>query len=140
MNPTWADGGLYYPRNDTVEDRGGNRTMIEPMSGNALLGYARLNIPDGLWHFYNDPWEASHFEEPAVSRVGDDVDISLALFDKSANRLKLAWRGAQTWQEMASCISQTPFRGDLGNSSATGERFVMARKTRFGWWGRSERT
>ena len=90
MNPTWADGGLYYPRNDTVEDRDGNRTMIEPMSGNVLLGYARLNIPDGLWHFYNDPWEASHFEEPAVSRVGDDVDISLALFDKSANKLKLA--------------------------------------------------
>jgi hypothetical protein len=90
MNPTWADGGLYYPRNDTVEDRDGNRTMIEPMSGNVLLGYARLNIPDGLWHFYNDPWEVSHFEEPAVTRVSDDVDISLALFDKSANKLKLA--------------------------------------------------
>ena len=64
--------------------------MIEPMSGNVLLGYARLNIPDGLWHFYNDPWEVSHFEEPVVSGVGDDVDISLALFDKSANKLKLA--------------------------------------------------
>src|SRR5215831_3714909 len=30
-------------------------TVSEPMSGNALLGYARLDIPDGLWHLYNEP-------------------------------------------------------------------------------------
>ena len=24
MNPSWTDGGLYYPRNDTVTDENGN--------------------------------------------------------------------------------------------------------------------
>ncbi|MEC3982663.1 linalool dehydratase/isomerase domain-containing protein [Amycolatopsis sp. H20-H5] len=44
MNPAWRDGGLYYPRNDTLTDERGNRVEIEPMSGNVLLGYARLNV------------------------------------------------------------------------------------------------
>src|SRR5205823_10116466 len=53
MNPSWRDGGLYYPRNDSPTDEHGNRTGMEPLSGNVLLGYARLNVPDGLWGLYN---------------------------------------------------------------------------------------
>jgi hypothetical protein len=78
MSPRWANGGLYYPRNDVVSDSEGNRTLLEPMSGNVLLGYARLNIPDGLWHFYNDAWSNSRFKEPAIIEVGSDIDISQA--------------------------------------------------------------
>lgn len=90
MAPTWLDGGLYYPRNDMVENADGIRTLIEPMSGNVLLGYARLNIPDGLWHLYNEPWEPTHFEEPAIVAVGSDVDISRAIFDSARNTLNFA--------------------------------------------------
>ncbi|HKS45838.1 MAG TPA: hypothetical protein VJT49_12150 [Amycolatopsis sp.] len=78
MNPTWRDGGLYYPRNDTPTDERGNRTEIEPMSGNVLLGYARLNVPDGLWGLYNQPWERTHFEEPALTSVDRNVEVSQA--------------------------------------------------------------
>ena len=60
------------------------------MSGNVLLGYARLNIPDGLWHLYNEPWEPTHFEEPAIVAVGSDVDISRAIFDSARNTLNFA--------------------------------------------------
>src|SRR5215475_295851 len=81
MAPTWLDGGLYYPRNDLVENAEGVRTLVEPMSGNVLLGYARLNIPDGLWHLYNEPWKSAHFEDPAIVAVGSDVDVSRAIFD-----------------------------------------------------------
>jgi hypothetical protein len=90
MAPTWLDGGFYYPRNDTVEDADGNRTLVEPMSGNVLLGYARLNIPDGLWHLYNEPWQRSHFDEPALARVASDVDVSRAVFDSRTNTLNFA--------------------------------------------------
>ncbi|OKO89160.1 hypothetical protein AC629_07385 [Bradyrhizobium sp. NAS80.1] len=90
MAPAWLDGGLYYPRNDLVENAEGVRTLVEPMSGNVLLGYARLNIPDGLWHLYNEPWEPAHFEEPAIVAVGSDVDISRAIFDPENNRLNFA--------------------------------------------------
>jgi len=87
MAPTWLDGGLYYPRNDVLENNDGIRTLVEPMSGNVLLGYARLNIPDGLWHLYNEPWEPAHFEEPAIADVGSDMDISRAVFEAKTNRL-----------------------------------------------------
>jgi hypothetical protein len=83
MNPTWRDGGLYYPRHDVEHDRDGNRTLMEPLTGNALLAYARLNVPDGLWKLYNQPWTPAHFTEPALTTVGGDVEISLATFDES---------------------------------------------------------
>ena len=78
MNPTWREGGLYYPRNDIPADAEGNRTEIEPMSGNVLLGYARLNVPDGLWGLFNQPWAAGHFDEPALLDVDRDVEVSRA--------------------------------------------------------------
>lgn len=96
MAPSWRDGGLYYPRNDMLEDADGNRTLIEPMSGNVLLGYARLNIPDGLWHFYNEPWDAAHFEAPALLRVAPDIDVSRAVFDPAANRLEFSMQKVES--------------------------------------------
>ncbi len=78
MGPTWRDGGLFYPRNDTPADADGHRTDIEPMSGNVLLGYARLNVPDGLWGLYNRPWGAEHHAEPALVALDRDVEVSRA--------------------------------------------------------------
>jgi hypothetical protein len=88
MSPKWRDGGLYYPRNDTIEDSQGNRTAIEPMSGNVLLGYARLNIPDGLHALYSSPWDTARFAEPCLSFVSDDIDVSRAVFDSNARELQ----------------------------------------------------
>jgi hypothetical protein len=88
MSPKWRDGGFYYPRNDTIEDAQGNRTAIEPMSGNVLLGYARLNIPDGLHGLYNSVWDKARFAEPCLSFVSDDIDVSRAVFDRSAHALQ----------------------------------------------------
>jgi hypothetical protein len=78
MNPTWRDSGLYYPRNDTPVDAEGHRTEIEPMTGNVLLGYARLNVPDGIWGLYNQPWGPDHHTEPALVEVERDVEVSRA--------------------------------------------------------------
>jgi hypothetical protein len=87
MNPSWLDGGLYYPRNDRREDDHGRRTLLEPMTGNVLLGYARLNVEDGLWRLYNEPWDRAHHAQPALQRVADDIDVTRALFDRAANVL-----------------------------------------------------
>lgn len=35
--------------NDAETDAAGNRVEMEPMTGNMWLGYARLDVPDGLW-------------------------------------------------------------------------------------------
>jgi hypothetical protein len=78
MAPTRTDGGLYYPRNDTIYDADGHLREVEPMTGNVLLGYARLNVPDGLWTLYNRPLDRSHFEAPALTSVARDVDVRRA--------------------------------------------------------------
>jgi Linalool dehydratase/isomerase len=87
MAPRRADGGFYYPRNDVLEDAAGNRTLIEPMSGNVLLGYARLNVPDGLWGLYNKPWDTARLRAPAITAVAQDIDIGRAFFDSESNEL-----------------------------------------------------
>lgn len=78
MAPTLLDGGLFYPRNDTAYDAGGHLTEVEPMTGNVLLGYARLNLPDGLWTLYNVPLSPAHFDAPALTAVDRDVDVTRA--------------------------------------------------------------
>ncbi len=87
MGPAWRNGGLYYPRNDIEADGEGNRTVVEPLTGNVLLGLARLNIPDGFWRLYNAPWDRSHFSEPALIDVASDIDVSEAFFDRSRRAL-----------------------------------------------------
>ena len=89
MSPTWRDGALFYPRNDTVTDSEGNRTLMEPMTGNSLLAYARLNVSDGWWGLYNEPWDRSHFAEPLVTEVDNDVDVTRAVFDRHTLQLDL---------------------------------------------------
>ena len=86
--PTWRGGGLYYPRNDTPAEQDGHRTDIEPMSGNVLLGYARLNVPDGLHGLYNQPWDRAHFTDPALTEV-DAVEVSRAEFADGVPRFRL---------------------------------------------------
>src|SRR6185369_4111093 len=48
MQPTWEQGGLFYPRNDQNYDSAGNMTWMDPLTGNALLAYARLNVKNGM--------------------------------------------------------------------------------------------
>jgi hypothetical protein len=66
FKPPWRDGGLQYPRNDTPTDAAGHRTAIEPMSGNVVLGYARLNVADGLRDIYQRPWAPEHHTAPRL--------------------------------------------------------------------------
>ncbi|MDY0749015.1 hypothetical protein SNE35_31240 [Paucibacter sp. R3-3] len=93
MRPTWSRGGLYYPRNDQAEDGFGNRTLVEPHTGNVLLGYARLNVRDGLWHLYNDKLDAAFHTRPALTEVGVDVELHAAWFHCSALRFRMSLRG-----------------------------------------------
>ena len=96
MAPAWRDGGLYFPRNDALNDAEGNRTLMEPMCGNALMGYASLNVPDGLWKLYNDPICAEEREQPALVEVGDGVDVLQARFDASTQQLHFTLRRCES--------------------------------------------
>jgi hypothetical protein len=89
MNPTWRDGGLYYPRNDARYDERGILRQVEPITGNALLPYARLNVANGLNLFYNQPWGRDHFAEPLITHVSETANVVEARFE-NARTLRFA--------------------------------------------------
>lgn len=87
MDPTLEKGGFYYPREDRRFDEAGRLIRVEPITGNALMAYAALNVPDGLWGLFNHPWHPGHFEEPLITEVSDTVDVLAARYDPAAERL-----------------------------------------------------
>ena len=58
MQPTTEHGGLFYPRVDRSTDAAGRMTYMDPLTGNALLAYARINVVDGMRAMYERPWTA----------------------------------------------------------------------------------
>lgn len=88
MNPTWRDGGLHYPRNDARYDDEGILRKVEPITSNTLLPYARLNVPNGLHTFYHHPWTRSHFSEPLITEVSDNLDVLEARFAPAESELR----------------------------------------------------
>jgi Linalool dehydratase/isomerase len=87
MQPTWVQGGLHYPRNDRNYDAAGNMIWMDPLTGNALLGYARLNVKNGMAAIYNQPWTRAHFARPAVQEVRGEVDLLRAHWEGDALRV-----------------------------------------------------
>ncbi len=87
LGRTWRDGGLLYPRNDRRLNEDGDSILMDPVTGNVTLGYARLNIPNGLWRMYNEPLAPGQHADPALTRVARDVDVSQAVFDHDAGEL-----------------------------------------------------
>lgn len=83
LSPRIQNGGLTYPRNDTIHDENGCYTMSSPIQANALLPLARLNVPGGFQELYERPWgpkNAQHYDEPALTEVDFSVDVYRAVY------------------------------------------------------------
>ncbi|KAL2820912.1 SCO1/SenC-domain-containing protein [Aspergillus cavernicola] len=83
FNPRIQNGGLMYPRNDTVHDKEGNFVMVSPLLSNALMPLALLNVRHGLKRLYENPWGArnrEHYGEPALVDVDFNVDVYRAVY------------------------------------------------------------
>lgn len=115
MKPAVRDGGLYYPRNDAVYDESGQYVEMDPLTGNALLAYSRLNVAGGLWTLFNEPWSASHFEEPALARVDFDLDVSRAEMRDGLLEVRLQRRSDVTGEGTVD-LDRVLQRGDWGIS------------------------
>ncbi len=94
MNPSWRDGGLYYPRHDRSWDADGRMTYMDPLTGNALLAYARLNVRDGLRAIYERPWQADHFELPVLTGLSSGIDVLKAAAATDGRALALTLRAS----------------------------------------------
>ncbi|KAE8372852.1 hypothetical protein BDV26DRAFT_82392 [Aspergillus bertholletiae] len=74
--PTWERGGLYYPRRDQIFDESGEWAFVDPFTGNAAIGYARLNVEDGQKKMWEKPWTREDLRSrPWV----DGLDYSLGV-------------------------------------------------------------
>lgn len=86
FSPRLQNGGLTYPRNDTVFDETGQYVLSTPAQANALLPLARLNVPNGFQRLYSKPWSPknkTHYEEPALTEVDYSIDVYRAVYVSS---------------------------------------------------------
>lgn len=99
LNPTWDNGGLYYPRNEKLHDEDWNLTHIEPHSGNSGIGYARLNVPNGQKTMWEHPWTRDTLDSrPWLGGDGfeDDIDFLRGIWDLENKAMILTvrrWQG-----------------------------------------------
>jgi hypothetical protein len=96
LNPIWQDGAYFYQRRDGWFDEHDRLAAMDPHTGNALLAYARLNVSDGLRKLYDKPWDESHFREPALVDMPDDLDVRGARYDVDGASLLLDLRAGGT--------------------------------------------
>jgi hypothetical protein len=93
FQPTWKDGGYYYPHTpdflyDYTRDDEGFIKNVSPVTGNVLIGFARINRKDGLWQIYNHPWDVSHFAEPFITDVEYlEASVTQAVYDAEKDAL-----------------------------------------------------
>lgn len=101
LQPTWEEGGLFYPRNDCLADEEWNLLHVEPHSGNSGIAYARLNVEDGMKQIWEQPWSRDiHRDKPWVDGVSldDDVDFLRGFWDQEKCALIVTLR---LWQKDA---------------------------------------
>lgn len=62
---------------------------MPPIVGNATFSYARLNVADGLRTVFDRPWTDRERSRPALTEVGDSVDVRRAWYHEDERLLQL---------------------------------------------------
>lgn len=97
LQPTWENGGLFYPRNDDRTNEAGEWTHMDPFSGNAAIGYARLNVANGQKKIWDNPRKRGHAAtQPWIDGIelGQGIDCLRGVWDSEESALVLTMK---TW-------------------------------------------
>ena len=100
LNPSWRDGGLYYPGCEQGWDQEGNFTYVDPYTGNGAIAYARLNVKNGQKKMWDHPWTKEEVRsKPWVDGVdlAQDVDCLRAMWDSEEQAMVVSlrmWNGS----------------------------------------------
>jgi len=81
LHRTWERGGLFHARHDARYDTDGLLSGMDPHTGNVLLGYARLNVADGLRSLYEGAWTPARKATPAILDIDGTLDFASAHYD-----------------------------------------------------------
>lgn len=99
LHPSWSKGGLYYARCDVGWDKQGNYTYVEPYTGNAAIGYARLNVKDKQKKMWDQPWTKDDVENrPWIDGIAfeQDVDCLCGRWDEERQAMIATFK---TWND-----------------------------------------
>ncbi|KAE8453320.1 hypothetical protein EG329_011387 [Mollisiaceae sp. DMI_Dod_QoI] len=99
LKPSWNSGGLYYPRSkqDDAWDGEGNFTFGDSYTGNAGIGYARLNVKNGQKKMWDHPWTKEILENrPWIDGIdlAQNVDCLRGKWDEEEKAMLATFR---TW-------------------------------------------
>lgn len=97
LNPTWDRGGLFYKPAETETNR--LEPSVDAFTGNAAVGYGRLNVFDGQRKMYEKPWTAEHFAKtPVIEGIdfSSDVDFLRAEWNEELHAFVATVR---TWSD-----------------------------------------
>lgn len=111
LQPTWENGGLFYPRNDDRTNKAGEWTHMDPFSGNAAIGYARLNVADGQKKIWDHPRKRGHAAtQPWIDGIelGQGIDCLRGVWDGDESALVLTMK---TWD--GRIVTATPVATNL---------------------------
>ena len=115
LSPTWENGGLFYPRNDTLVDEEGDFVHMEAHSGNSGIAYARLNVPDGQKIIWEKPWTRETLQDrPWVDGMGyaDGVDFLRGEWDAEKNAVVVTMRSWDGKQKRANLVLRNLAEGE----------------------------
>ena len=97
LGKTWENGGLFYPRRDCPNGDNDEWTHMDPFTGNAAIGYARLNVKNGQKLIFERPWTRDALAaRPWIDGVelSQGIDTIRAIWDEGPAALVLTMR---TW-------------------------------------------
>jgi hypothetical protein len=121
LNPSWSKGGLSYARCYNCWDKDGNYTYVDPYTGNAAIGYARLNVKDGQKKMWDRPWTREDSENrPWIDGVG---------LEQGVDCLRGRWdEEQQAWLRLSGVGTGKRGHPAGGQSVATGDLWCLC------WW------
>ena len=130
-SPKWDENGLRYPRQDQTKQPGDAANVfrrVQVLTGNSLIGMARMNVKDGFLDMYNRPRRAAAFSEPFISDVNyPDTKVSRAIYDPKKEALVVTLRSA------TSLVGpQAPRRVSSGSAAWSVNKLEAARA--YGVW------
>ena len=71
-----------------MRDENGLIQNVGPVTGNVLIGFARINPPDGLWQIYNKPFDNEHFNDPHITDIEYlEASVTQAIYDTEKDAL-----------------------------------------------------
>ncbi|KAL6702394.1 hypothetical protein ACN47E_002199 [Coniothyrium glycines] len=97
LQPTWENGGLFYPRKDSPLNRGSVWRHMDPFTGNGGIAYSRLNVYHGQKKMWDAPWTKETIaKRPWIDNIdlSQGIDTIRAIWDAEEQALVLTVR---TW-------------------------------------------